>query len=226
MDFCICYYLPGEKVYVVHSGRRLCIFHSSSTSKQINLGEARYNFKFSALYQLIPCLSYNSQISSSFSSLARKLESFLLPAAQTLRVGVEGKSIATIDIESSSKMEHNSTDRRGGSSTTGAIPIRHIHVGGGNDSGSGNGADNTDGFIVLSYSLSYWRRTINQMKEDILQHRVVCVKSERGPEGLRELDIHHSNSTKVLSQDLGDVKHFVTKNLEGGSNSTKYTDIQ
>ena len=139
---------------------------------------------------------------------------------------MEGKSIATIDIESSSKMEHNSTDRRGGSSTTGAIPIRHIHVGGGNDSGSGNGADNTDGFIVLSYSLSYWRRTTNQTKEDILQHRVVCVKSERGPEGLRELDIHHSNSTKVLSQDLGDVKHFVTKNLEGGSNSTKYTDIQ
>ena len=46
--------------------------------------------------------------------MARELESFLLPADRTSRFGVEGKSIAIIDIASSSKMEHNYITGRGG----------------------------------------------------------------------------------------------------------------
>ena len=49
--------------------------------------------------------------------MARELENLLFPADQTLRVGVEGESIANIGIASSSKMEHTSTAGRVGAST-------------------------------------------------------------------------------------------------------------
>ena len=71
----------------------------------------------------------------------------------------------------------------GGASTTSAIPVHHIHVGEGDDIGSGNGADNDDNSIVFSFSSLYWGRTTKQTKEEILQHRVLCVKIERGPKG-------------------------------------------
>ena len=47
-------------------------------------------------------------------------------------------------------MKHNSTSGRGGESTTGAITIHHIHIGYGNDAGSGNGAEDVNGYIFLS----------------------------------------------------------------------------
>ena len=123
-------------------------------------------------------------------------------------------------------MEHISTTRRGGASTTGAIPIYHICIGEGNNVGSSNGSGNADDSIVASSSSSYWGRTTKRTKEDILQCRVVCVKSKRGPKGSGERDINHANVTKALSQTFGAVKHFVPKKSEGGSESTKYTDIQ
>ena len=64
------------------------------------------------------------------------------------------------------------------------------------------------------------------MKEENLQQRVVCVKRKSGPEGSRERNIHHRNTTKVLSQNFGAAEKFVPKNLEGVYESTKYTDIQ
>ena len=90
------------------------------------------------------CLSGDYTISSSFSYVVRELEIFLLPADQTSRFGVEGELITMIDITFSSKMEHNSTTRRGEASTTGAIPINHICVGNGNNYDSRNGADDAD----------------------------------------------------------------------------------
>ena len=50
------------------------------------------------------------------------------------------------------------------------------------------------------------------MKEDILQRRVVCVRSKHVPEGSMERDIRHGNATKSLLQNFGDAKHFVSKN--------------
>ena len=151
---------------------------------------------------------------------------------------MEGKSIAIVEIVSSSKMEHNSTDRRGGAPTavistgvrygvisTGVILIHHICVGGGDGAISGN-ADDANYSIVSSSSLLYLRITINQTKEDILQRRVVCVKKKYAPKGPRECDIHHTKATKALSQTFGVAKHFVTKNSEGGYKSNKYTEIQ
>ena len=55
---------------------------------------------------------------------------------------------------------------------------------------------------------------------------MVCVKRKRGPKGFRERNIHHRNTTKALFQNFGAAKHFFPKNLEGGSKSTKYTNIQ
>ena len=77
-----------------------------------------------------------------------ELENFLSPAAWTLRVGVEGKSIEIIDITSSSKMEHISTTGRGVASNKGAIPTHNIRVGEGDDVGSGNGTSDAENFIV------------------------------------------------------------------------------
>ena len=121
-------------------------------------------------------------------------------------------------------MKHTSAARRGGSST-GVIPIHHIHVCGGNGSGCGN-TDNADDSIISSSSSSYWGRTTKRKKEEILQRHVVCVKNRCGPEGSREHKIHHDNATKVLLQTFGAEKHFVLKHLEGGSKSTKYINIQ
>ena len=123
-------------------------------------------------------------------------------------------------------MKHNSTSGRGGESTTGAITIHHIHIGNGYDSGSGNGAEDADNYIVSSSSPSYWGCTTKQKNEDILQHRVVCVKRKRVPEDYNERDIHHGNATKALFQTFGAAEQFVPKNLDGGSKSTKYTEIQ
>ena len=64
------------------------------------------------------------------------------------------------------------------------------------------------------------------MKEEILQCRLVCVKSKHDPEGSRERDIHYANATKVLSQNFVAAKHFFAKNLEGSFESTKYTGIK
>ena len=54
----------------------------------------------------------------------------------------------------------------------------------------------------------------------------MCVKNKRVPEGSRERYIHHANVTKALPNTFGAVKHFVPKNLERGSESTKYTYIK
>ena len=95
-------------------------------------------------------------------------------------------------------MEHIYTTGRGGEYTTGTIPIRLIHVGDGNEVGRGNGADDSDDYIVSSSYLLYWVQTTKVMKEEIPKHRVVCVKSNIGPEGPGECNIHHTNTTKAL----------------------------
>ena len=38
--------------------------------------------------------------------------------------------------------------------------------------------------------------------------------------------MHHKNTTYALSQYFGAAAHFIPKNLEGESESTKYSDIQ
>ena len=96
-------------------------------------------------------------------------------------------------------MEHTSAAGRGVATTgviytgvwsgviyTGVITIHHIRVG----DGDGDGADsyntnNAGDCIVSPSSSSYWGRTTNQTKEEILQRRVMCVKKKRGPEGSR-----------------------------------------
>ena len=123
-------------------------------------------------------------------------------------------------------MKHNSTSRRGGESTTGDIPIHHIHVGDGDDADSGNGADDDGDSIVSSSSFSYWGCATNQTKEEILQHRFMCAKSKHGPEGSRERNICYCNATKALSHNFGAAKHFIPKNSEGEYESTKYTNIK
>ena len=55
---------------------------------------------------------------------------------------------------------------------------------------------------------------------------MVCVKNKRGPKGSRERNIHRVNATKAILQTSGAVKHFFPTNLEGGSESTKNTNIQ
>ena len=110
----------------------------------------------------MPRSSEESTLSSSFSSVVRELENLLLPAPQYSGFGVEGTAIAIIDITSSLKMEHTSTDGRGGASKyvipTGVIPIHHIRVGNGNGAGSRND-DDADDSIVSSSSSLYWGRT-------------------------------------------------------------------
>ena len=115
----------------------------------------------------MPHLSHESTLSRSFLYVTRKLDNLLLPAPQTLRVGVQGESIAIIDIASSSKTEHTYTAGRGRESPgiiytgvrsgvipTRVIPIYHIRVGNGNGADSGN-ANNANNSIVYSSSLSY-----------------------------------------------------------------------
>ena len=133
-----------------------------------------------------------------------------------LRVGLEGKSIAIIDIVFSLRMEYISTTGRGGESTTADIPIHHIRVGEGDDVGSGNGSDDAANSIFLSSSSLYWGQTTKQTKEDIIRHRLVRVKIKSGPEGSREHYIHYPKATKLLLHTFGDVKHFVPKSSEGG----------
>ena len=170
--------------------------------------------------------------------MTRKLDNLLLPAPQTLRVGVQGESIAIIDIASSSKTEHTYTAGRGRESpgiiytgvrsgviSIGVITIHQIHVGDGDGADSGNSNDAGDS-IISSSSSSYLGRNANQTKEEILQRCVVCVKNKRVPEVSRERDIHHANATKVLSHTFGAAKHFVPKNSEEESESTKYTNIK
>ena len=134
--------------------------------------------------------------------------------------------IVIIDIASSLKMEHISTSGRGGSFNIGAITTHHTCVGEGNDAGSINDANNFDNLIVLSSSSSYWGQTTNRTKEEIFQRHMVCVKSKRDPGGSREGSIHHTNATKALSHNFGAAKHFVPKNSERESKSTKCTNIQ
>ena len=138
---------------------------------------------------------------------------------------MEGKSIEIIDITSSSKMEHISTTGRGVASNKGAIPTHNIRVGEGDDVGSGNGADIYDNSILLSSSLFYLVRTTKQTREEILQHRVVCVKRKHGPEGSRERNIHHSNATKALLQ-IFLLRSTLFPITWRGSKSNNYTNIQ
>ena len=94
----------------------------------------------------MPRLPDKSTLPRSFSSVVMELENLLSPSAQTLRVGLEGDSIAIIGIVSSSNMKHTSTAGRGGEDTC-VIPIHHIHVGGGDGACSGN-VDSADDSIV------------------------------------------------------------------------------
>ena len=139
---------------------------------------------------------------------------------------MEGKLVEIIDIVSSSKMEHISTTGRGEASTTGAIPVHHILVGEGDDVGRGNVTNDSDNFIVSSSYSLYWGRTTKQTKEEILHRHLVCVKSKRCSKGSMERDIHRANAMNALLQTFGAVKYLVPKKSEGGSESTKYTDIQ
>ena len=148
-----------------------------------------------------------------------------MPDAWTPRVGVLVKLIATTDVASSSKMTHISTTGRGRVYFTGAITIHNICVGEGDDNARINRADNADNSIVSSSSSSYWGRTTNQTKEDILQRCVLCIKSKCDPESSREHNIHHANTTKALSQSSDAVKNFISIKLEGKSKSTKYNYI-
>ena len=178
----------------------------------------------------MPRSSDKSTLSISFSFVERILEILLLTAPQTLRVGVQGESIAIIDIASSSKTEHTYTAGRGRESpgiiytgvrsgviSTGIIFIHYIRVGDGNGACSVNAddADDDDNSVVSSTSSSYWGRTTKRMKEEILQRNLMCVKNKRGPEGSRERDIHHSNAKKALSQTFEATKHFVPKSFKG-----------
>ena len=110
----------------------------------------------------------SSYIESTLSSIllyvARELENLLLPDAQTLQVGVERKLIVNIDIESSSKIEYNSTAGRGGAYigviyigvipipggasrsviSTGVITIHYICIGDGDGAGRSNYEDADD----------------------------------------------------------------------------------
>ena len=54
----------------------------------------------------------------------------------------------------------------------------------------------------------------------------MCVKNKLGPEGSRERNICPTNAMKVISQTFGAAKHFIPKNSEGYTKSTKYTNIQ
>ena len=146
----------------------------------------------------MPRSSDKSTLSSRFSSVEREPENLLSPAAWTLQVGVEGESIAIIDIELSSNMEYTSTAVRRGAST-GVIPIHHISVGDGDGAGSGN-ADNADNYIVSSSSSPYWSRTTKWTKEETVKWHVICANNKRRPEGSRERNIHHDKVTKELSQ--------------------------
>ena len=103
--------------------------------------------------------------------------------------------------------------------------MQHIHVCNVNGADSGN-ANNDDNPIVSSSSFSYLGRITKRTKDDIVQHCVVCVKNKRDPKGSRERSIHHDNKTKALSKTSGTPNYFVPNNLEGGSESTKYTDMQ
>ena len=64
------------------------------------------------------------------------------------------------------------------------------------------------------------------MKEEILEHCLVCVKSKRGPKGSRKRDVCHANKKKAISHNFGVSNNFSPKNSEGESESTNYTDIQ
>ena len=117
-------------------------------------------------------------------------------------------------------MEHNSIAGRGLASTTGTIPIHHIHVGDGDDADHGDDDDDADDFIVLSSSALYWGRDTKQTNEDMLQRRVVCVKIKRGPEGSREQNIHHGNAMKALSQNLVLQSTLSPRTWRGGPSKT------
>ena len=107
----------------------------------------------------MPCSSNAYTLSSILSSVARKLDNILLPAAWT------DKSIAVINIASSSRMEHISTTGKRRASTTGNILFHHICVGEGAYVGSGNGANNANNSIVFSTSLLYWGKTTDKKKD-------------------------------------------------------------
>ena len=59
------------------------------------------------------------------------------------------------------------------------------------------------------------------MKKEILQRRVVRVKSKHVPKVSREINIHYVSTTKALLQTFGGTKHFVPKKSEGQSDSTR-----
>ena len=53
------------------------------------------------------------------------------------------------------------------------------------------GGKNTPTVTLSGY---YWGK-INRSKQDILQHRVVCVKINQGAEVSHRKDVHHKNDT-------------------------------
>ena len=52
------------------------------------------------------------------------------------------------------------------------------------------------------------------------------MKSKSGGESSHDQYVHHKKNTATLLQTFGATKHFVPRNLEGKSNSNRYTDIQ
>ena len=156
--------------------------------------------------------------SSSFSAVARELELFLSPVAQASRANeLLGGNSTPVDIMSSEDHNVVGGDTVPEGAATPPAPVDQVHV----------RADEGGHSVISSTSVaSYWGRATKRSKEEILQRRVVCDKSKRGPEGSRERDIHHKNATYALSQVFGAAAHFIPKNSEGESESTKYSDIQ
>ena len=127
---------------------------------------------------------------------------------------MEDESIVIIDIALYFNMEHTSTAGRGGLSTgviyKGIILNHYICISDGNDSGSSN-TDDAENSIVSFSSSYYWGITKKRTKEEIVQRHVVCVNNKSDPEGSMEHNIHHANTTKLLSKNFGSAKHFIPK---------------
>ena len=128
-----------------------------------------------------------------------------------------------ISQEQEELLERPSFVSLGGTGGAARAAIPHS-VGGVSGSIAHTDDDSVDPF--LQPSLTYWGRAAKRTKEEILNCRVVCLKNKWGLEGSRERDVHHSNATRALAQTFGAAKHFVPKNSEGESESTKYADIQ
>ena len=150
---------------------------------------------------------------------------------------MEGESVAVIDIESSSKMEHNSTSERGGASTgiiftgvrsgvisAGVIPVHHIRVGDGDGTDSGK-ANNSYDSIVLSSSFHIGGGLLTKLRR-ISSNDVWCVsKTSVAPKVQGSATFTMSEQRRRYRRPLEMQSTLSQRTWRGGSESTKYTNI-